>query len=345
MKSRNKTGLYIFFIFLLAAGFFAWKIFGSNTGFNGDKKTLYIHTGSSFEDVLSAVEKDSILKNPGIFKWLSGQLKYNNIKPGKYTVNKGFSIFQLVKLLKSGRQTPVNLVIVKLRTTQDLAARLGNYFETDSAGFMAYLGNRDSIKSYGLDSNTLMTAIIPNTYSILWNTSPAKLFKKLFNEQEKFWTSERKKKAAALQLTTAEVYTLASIVEEETNKEEDKGKIASVYLNRLAKGMKLGADPTVKFAMKDFALKRIYFKHLTYPSPFNTYQITGLPPGPICTPSTNTLDAVLNAPKTTYLFFVAKPDFKGYSNFASTYEEHQQYAKAYQRALDSLMKSRTTSNN
>jgi len=130
---------------------------------------------------------------------------------------------------------------------------------------------------------------------------------------------------------------LASIVEEETNKESDKGKIASVYLNRLETGMRLAADPTVKFAMRDFGLKRIYFKHLEFKSPYNTYQNAGLPPGPICTPSSKTIDAVLNAPSTSYLFFVAKPDLNGYSNFASNYSEHMKYAKEYQKALDILM--------
>ena len=190
---------------------------------------------------------------------------------------------------------------------------------------------------YGLDTNTVMTAIIPNTYNFLWNTSGRGIFKKLYDEQEIFWSEERRKKAAGLNLTPAQAYILASIVEEETNKEPDKGKIASVYLNRLETGMRLAADPTVKFAMRDFGLKRIYFKHLEFRSPYNTYQNSGLPPGPICTPSSKTIDAVLNAPSTSYLFFVAKPDLNGYSNFASNYTEHKKYAKEYQQALDSLM--------
>ena len=140
------------------------------------------------------------------------------------------------------------------------------------------------------------------------------------------------------------MYTLASIVEEETTKPEDKGYIASTYINRLATGMRLEADPTVKYAMRNFALKRVLSGHLEYVSPYNTYKQTGLPPGPICTASISTIDAVLNAPKTNYLFFVAKPDLRGYSNFASTYPEHLLYAKAYQRALDSIYLSRINLN-
>ena len=104
--------------------------------------------------------------------------------------------------------------------------------------------------------------------------------------------------------------------------------------------MKLAADATVQFAMHNFELKRIYHKHLEYPSAYNTYLNTGLPPGPICTPSIKTIDAVLDAPQTDYLFFVARSDFSGYSDFASTYQQHQVFAKAYQQALDSLIQSR-----
>ncbi len=246
------------------------------------------------------------------------------------------SVFTLVRMLRSGNQSPVNLVITKLRTKEDLASKIDTYFECDSLSFISFLNNADSLKKYKLDSNTVMTAVIPNTYSILWNTSPARIFKKLFNEQEKFWNEERTKKASALNMTPAQVYTMASIVEEETNKEADKGKIASVYINRIETGMKLEADPTVKFAMKDFGLKRIMHKHLVYPSSYNTYQNTGLPPGPICTPSSKTIDAVLNAPQTNYIFFVARPDWSGLSNFTHSYQEHMVNAKNYQRFLDSV---------
>jgi UPF0755 protein len=246
----------------------------------------------------------------------------------------------LMKMLGSGKQVPVNLVITKLRTKEDLAKRIGDRFEVDSATVIHFLDNEDSLKQFDVDTNTVMTDVIPNTYTYTWNTSLENIFGKLDDESKKFWNSERLQKAESLKLDPKEIYTLASIVEEETNKQDDKGKIASVYINRLRKGMKLAADPTVKFAMKDFALKRIYHKYLAFVSPYNTYLNTGLPPGPICTPSIKTIDAVLDAPETDYLFFVARPDFSGYSDFASTYSEHQANAKAYQQALDSLIKSK-----
>lgn len=243
-------------------------------------------------------------------------------------------------MLRSGKQVPVNLVITKLRTKEDLAKKISGNFEVDSLTVINFLNNSDSLQTFNVDTNTVMTDVIPNTYTYTWNTPVKNIFKKLYIEEQNFWNKERLEKAQRLQLTPKQIYTLASIVEEETNKQDDKGKIASVYINRLRKGMKLAADPTVKFAMRDFGLKRIYHKHLEYVSPYNTYLNTGLPPGPICTPSIKTIDAVLDSPQTDYLFFVARADFSGYSNFASTYEQHQVYAKAYQQALDSLIKTR-----
>ena len=331
----------VFILLALIGAFIAYAVFGSGTRFGEDKKAVYIKTGSNFTDVMNQLNDQQVLQHPTIFSFVAKKLHYDkNIKPGKYVFKNGESIYAMIRTLKNGVQTPVNLVINKLRTKEDLAKKIADNFECDSLSVIQFLYNRDSLAKYNLDTNTVMTAIIPNTYNILWNTTVPKIFRKLYYEQEKFWNTSRKEKAAAINLTTAKVYTLASIIEEETNKEEDKGKIASVYLNRLETGMKLGADPTVKYAMRDFGLKRIYQKHLTYSSPYNTYQNTGLPPGPICTPSSKTIDAVLNAPATSYLYFVAKPDLNGYSNFATTYEEHMQFAKAYQQVLDSIAKAR-----
>jgi UPF0755 protein len=273
--------------------------------------------------------------------WFDQVAKYadypKKVKAGKYKVTDGMSLFHLIKMLRRGNQVPVNLVITKLRTKEDLARKIGDNFEVDSSTVMNFLSEEDSLQQFEVDTNTVMTDVIPNTYTYTWNTSMKNIFKKLYAEKQKFWNNDRKQKAEHLNLTPKQVYTLASIVEEETNKEEDKGKIASVYLNRLKKGMKLAADPTVKYALRDFALRRIYQKYLQVPSPYNTYLNQGLPPGPICTPSVKTIDAVLNAPETDYLFFVARSDFSGFSDFASDYKQHEAYAKAYQQALDSLI--------
>ncbi len=338
MKKGRKIFRIVLLLLFCFAAFMAWRLFGSNTAFEENKKSFYIKTGSNFNDVMEGLSTQGIIQNPTTFRWVAKQLGYESkVKAGRYLIDKGASIYSIIKKLRSGNQTAINLVINKLRTKEDLARKIGDGFEVDSLAFLNLLNNPDSLAKYGLDTNTVMTAVIPNTYSILWNTSASKIFKKLYEEKEIFWNAERKKKAAGLNISPAQAYILASIVEEETNKEEDKGKIASVYLNRMETGMRLSADPTVKFAMKNFALKRIFNKYLLFPSPYNTYLNPGLPPGPICTPSTKTIDAVLNSPSTSYLYFVAKPELNGYSNFATTYDEHMRYAKAYRLALDSLM--------
>ena len=339
MKAR-KVIFFIIVIIGLIAAWCGWKVFGP-TVHNPQKHFLYITTGSNFSSVKDSLLKNNMISNDFWFNQVSKYAGYpENVKAGKYKVNSGMSLYHLVKMLRSGRQSPVNLVITKLRTKEDLAKKISDNFEIDSSSVMNFLNNGDVLKQYDVDTNTVMTDVIPNTYTYTWNTSMKNIFKKLYTENQKFWNEERKEKAERLNLTPIQVYTLASIVEEETNKEEDKGKIASVYINRLSKGMKLAADPTVKFAMRNFELKRIYHKHLAFPSAYNTYLNTGLPPGPICTPSIKTIDAVLNSPHTDYLFFVARSDFSGYSDFASTYQQHQVFAKAYQQALDSLIKSR-----
>jgi UPF0755 protein len=331
----------ILFIGALAiAGFVAYNVFGGNVTAPADKY-FYIKTGATYEEVIANLKSQGIVKAGFFFDRLVAQAKYkSNVKPGRYEIKDNSSIYSLIKMLKSGNQSPVKLVINKLRLPEDLAGKISKNFEVDSLEVISFLKNKDTLATYKLDSNTVMSAIIPNTYELNWNSNFKKIFSKLKTEQEKFWNEERVAKAKAKNMTPTQVYTMASIVEEETNKAEDKPLVASVYTNRIATGQKLQADPTVKFAMKDFGLKRILLKHLTYQSPYNTYVVAGLPPGPICTPSSKTIDAVLDAPKTNYMFFVAKPDFKGYSNFAVTYAEHQVFAKQYQNALDELIRSK-----
>lgn len=339
MKTK-KVFLFLLLIILLVGAWCAWNIFGPVIH-NPEKKFLYIKTGSNYQDVKDSLQKNKIITGTFWFDKMAQYVDYPQmVKAGKYKITDGMSLYHLIKMLRSGKQTPVNLVITKLRTKEDLAKRIAANFEVDSSTVIHFLSNQDTLQQFDVDTNTVMTDVIPNTYTYTWNTPIEKIFKKLSEESQRFWNPERIQKAERLKLSPKEVYTLASIVEEETNKQDDKGKIASVYINRLRKGMKLAADPTVKFAMKDFGLKRIYHKYLAFVSPYNTYLNAGLPPGPICTPSIKTIDAVLDAPETDYLFFVARSDFSGYSDFASDYSQHQVFAKAYQQALDSLIKSK-----
>jgi len=338
MAIRKRLLQLLFLVVIVAAAFLAWRILGSDTNFEEAKKALYIRTGSDFARVQSQLQKGGFIKHTGIFNKLASIKGYNDatIKPGKYLVEKGSSIYSIINLLKSGEQTPVTLVIRKIRTREGLIKKIAENFECESAIISNFLNSNDSLRSFAVDTNTVMSLIMPGSYNILWNAPFQSIFKTLHQAHQKFWTAERLKNAEALGFNPQQVYTIASIVEEETNKEEDKGKIASVYINRLNQGMALGADPTIKFALKDFSLRRIYEKHLFVQSPYNTYRNKGLPPGPICTATEKTIDAVLNAPATNYLFFVAKPTFDGYSNFAETYQEHLRNAKAYQQANDTL---------
>jgi UPF0755 protein len=339
MKIRRII-LFLFFALLLIAAYGAWMFFGSTIQ-SPEGNFFYVHTGATYQQVKDSLKKNKIIGNDFWFDKIATYSHYDkNVKAGKYKIEDGMSVVNLVKMLRNGKQIPVNLIITKLRTKEDLAKKIADNFETDSLSVINFLNNNDSVLQFDADTNTIMTIIIPNTYTYTWNTSIPNVLKKLYAEEQKFWNNERLKKAEQLHLTPKEVYTVASIVEEETNRIEDKGKIASVYINRFRKGMKLAADPTIKFAMKDFGLKRIYFKYLSYPSPYNTYLHTGLPPGPINTPSIKTIDAVLNAPETDYLFFVARPNSGGLSDFASTFQEHSIYAKVYRDALDSSLKEK-----
>ena len=338
MKKKIISALLL--IVIITAGFAAWQVFGPTVSAS-QSKYFYIKTGAVYSGVKQSLIDEKMIGSTFFFDLVSKKLKYPaKVKAGRYLVKNGTSVLSLLRMLRSGNQTPVNLVINKLRLKEDLAQKIAANFECDSASVMKVLTDAETLRKYDVNSNTMMTTVIPNTYSIFWNTSAEKIIDKLYTEKEIFWNVERLAKAKVMNLTPEQVYTMASIVEEETNKAEDKGLIASVYMNRMATGMKLQADPTVKFAMKNFALTRILLGHLAYDSPFNTYRNTGLPPGPICTPSVKTIDAVLNAPQTDYIYFVAKPDFKGYSNFATTYSQHLIFAKAYQLALDSLVRAK-----
>jgi UPF0755 protein len=238
-------------------------------------------------------------------------------------------------MLRNNQQATVKFILNKVRTRGELAALVGKTFDLDSAYCASYFNSNDSLVDYQTDTTQLLSLFIPDTYEFYWSTSIPKFLQKMKSNADHFWSvKDRKQRAANKGMSIREIYTLASIVEEETNDESDKKLIASVYQNRLKKSMPLQACPTIKFAMQDFALTRIYEKYLSNPSPYNTYNHRGLPPGPICTPSPKTIDLVLDAPNTNYLYFVAKADFSGFHHFSSTYEEHNKYAKEYQKQLD-----------
>jgi UPF0755 protein len=327
----------VFIATILIGAIAGWMLFGSGTGFSGKTQSFIIAEGKTDKTaVLETMQQNNILSSKMVFSLLASQvINWKKIKPGKYDVKKGQSMLEIAKMLKNGRQAESKLVINKLRTKEDLARLISKNFEPDSVSVMQYLNSNDSLEKFGVDTSMVFTLIIPDTYTFYWNTALTRILRRLSDAKNAFWQkNNRIAKAAAIHFSPEQAYVLASIVEEETNYDSDKLKIASVYMNRLNTGMPLQACPTIKFAMKDFALTRIYEKYLFNPSPYNTYRRKGLPPGPICTPSPKTIDIILDAPKTDYLFFVAKSDFSGFHHFSSNFKEHSQYAKEYQKALD-----------
>jgi UPF0755 protein len=329
-----------FTVIILMGCISGWLLFGPTLHPEQDA-VIFVKTETDYNQFYADLKNQQWMRNAWLFDKMSRFSKLpQRLKPGRYSVKNISSLYGLMQKFRTGSQNEIRFVINKLRTKEDLAKHISRSFETDSLEMIQFLMSNDSLKSYGVDTNTMMTLIIPNSYLCWWNGSPRKILDRLSRESTLFWKGKRTAQSQKIGLTPVEVYTMASIVEEETTKKTDKGKIASVYINRIKQSMKLEADPTVKYASRQFSLTRILNVHLAYNSPYNTYQNIGLPPGPICTPSIETIDAVLNAPTTDYLFFVAKPDFSGYSNFSKTYNEHLGYARQYQLALTKLQQKK-----
>jgi UPF0755 protein len=332
MAKKKKSFLKHILIGLFAAGGLGLSgvylvVFASNVKKDG---FLYIPTGSTFQQVQDSLQKHDFLKNSSSFYfWQNVKSYQDHVKSGRYELRKGMTNKQLVTILRSGRQTPIRLTFNNIRTFDQLASRVNSFIEADSTSLMEAFFDPEFLEKHQLSSREMKAIFIPNTYELWWNTSASQFVERMRIEHEKFWNDERQKKAQTRNLTPIQVSIVASIVEEETKKNDEKPLVASVYLNRLKRGMLLQADPTVKYGFGNFELKRILNVHLKHDSPFNTYLYKGLPPGPINFPSTNSLDAVLNSPPTDYLFFCAKPDFSGYHAFAKTYSEHLQNARRY----------------
>jgi len=295
---------------------------------------FYIKTGSRFEDVLAGLRNSGILKNDAAFEWVARWKNYPaKIKPGRYRISAKMGNNELVNLLRSGKQEPVKLVLNNFRQITELAGFVSTKIEADSTALVRIFENENELNSLGLPKAGGLCLIIPNTYEFWWNTSAQDFFHRMEKEYNKFWNNERKEKLKQKQLSAAQVSIVASIVQQETNYKPEMPLVASVYLNRLKKGMKLQADPTVVYAIGDFSIRRVLKAYLDYDSPYNTYKYEGLPPGPICTPAMHCLDAVLNAPQNKLIFFCAKEDFSGRHNFAENAEQHAKNAAAYRKAL------------
>lgn len=255
-------------------------------------------------------------------------------KTGHYVLREGDNVIDVYKMLSRGHQTPVKLVVRSVRTPELLAGRLAGQLMADSTEIMRCLSDSAVCASYGFEPHTVIAMFLENSYEVYWNMSVRGLFDRMKREYDAYWDDARRKKASSMGLTPIEVMTLASIVDEETAKTDEKPMVAGLYLNRLKRGMLLQADPTAKFASGNFSARRIYNSHLSIDSPYNTYIYPGLPPGPIRLPSRSGVESVLNYAVHDYIYMCAKEDFSGYHNFASTYSRHLANARKYRRELN-----------
>lgn len=324
-------------IFVLSGIYFSVVLFAPTYSVPSDAKVyLHVYENDNINTISIRLEKIATVRQRKSFKKAASLLQYRIIRTGRYEITPNMSNFELIRNLRSGRQTPVRLTFNNIRTKEQLASRLSTQLMTDSASIILLLNDNLFLSNYDVNSANAVSLFIPDTYEVFWDIKTDALFDRMKKEYDWFWTEERKRKAQDIGLTPLEVATLASIVEEETNQAFERPIVAGLYINRLRKGMLLQADPTVKFAVGDVGLRRILRIHLQTESPYNTYKYKGLPPGPIRIATGKGIDAVLNYEHHNYLFMCAKETLNGEHNFAETLQQHNINAKKYQQALNKL---------
>jgi UPF0755 protein len=302
---------------------------------NNEPASVIIPAGSDFSDVKDILYKRSLIINRHSFEWMAERKNYTNlVKPGHYTIKSSMNNNDLVNMLRSGAQSPVNVVFNNIRLISDLAGNISRQIEADSLSLIKCWNDRDFLKTLNTTPDKVIMIFIPNTYEFWWTTDAYDFTRRMYKEYKNFWDGARADKVKFTGLSIGDIIILASIVEKETQKNDEKPAIAGVYINRLRKGWPLQADPTIVYASGDFDMKRVLKVHTQIDSPYNTYIHAGLPPGPICIPSIASIDAVLNYKKHDYMFFCAKDDLSGYHAFSRTLAEHDRYARAYQKALN-----------
>lgn len=305
------------------------------TARDGNGHGYYVHSDMSADSLFALMQTDYEVGSAAAFRLHARHMLYRTPKPGYYHFPVHIGDKHLIRRLQLGEQTPVRLSFTQvIRTRAQLAGVMGKHLMLDSVDVKMRLDSADYMAQYDLTPETAVCMFIPNTYEVYWTITPDQLFNRMHKEYNRFWSDSRRAKAEALGLTPTEVITIASIIASETNKSAEYPLIASIYLNRLQKGMPLQACPTVIYAVGDFSLRRVLKRHLEIDSPYNTYKNIGLPPGPIRLTQATVIDAVLNAPKTNYLYMCANPDFSGTHIFSATYAQHAAAARRYQQQLD-----------
>jgi UPF0755 protein len=338
----KKILLLVAIVGLVAVAGFSYyiyqTIFGPNTSFSEAEKEVFIKTNDTYRDVYYKLKP--LLKNPDGFHKVANKKKYStNVKPGRYILTKGMNNNELVNTLRS-KNLPVQVSFNNQDFPSLLAGRIAEQIEADSLSLLKAITDSDFLKEKNLSEATQLNIYLPNTYEMYWNTSAEEFRERMWKEYNTYWNDSRKQKAEKIGLTPNQVISLAAIVQKETAKVDERPKVAGVYLNRLKRGMKLQADPTVIYALKktqnnfDTIIKRVLFKDLKIDSPYNTYLNTGLPPGPIAMPDLTSIDAVLNAQNHNYYYFVADLERVGYHKFAKNLAEHNRNAAEYRKWMN-----------
>ncbi|MBC8320643.1 MAG: endolytic transglycosylase MltG [Bacteroidetes bacterium] len=343
-KKKPYLKFLIWFIIVIiltggAGGYLLYQVIYKPNVWTADGKnvSIFIPTQSNFDDVKQLLFEKGLIIHRNNFIWWAQKKKYPDlVKPGHYILKNNMTNKEVIKLLRSGNQMPVKVIFNNVRDIYQLAGRISKQIEADSLSLLTEFTNVEELNKMSLNPEIISTIFIPNTYEFYWNTSAKGFLKRMYEEYLGFWNTDRTTKAEKLNMTIPEVITLASIIEKETNKNDEKTLIAGVYINRLDIGWRLQADPTLIFALDDYSIKRVLNVHKELDSPYNTYKHGGLPPGPICIPSISSIDAVLNPQNEGYLFFCAKDDLSGYHEFARTNTEHTLNARKYQKALDNM---------
>lgn len=302
--------------------------------FDGHDHSYNIYPGTSIEDVLDMMEADYNIGSHSDFLLHSRMMHFNFPEPGHYTFDSKLGNRELIECLKIGRQTPVKITWNNsIFTREQLAGKVTSNLMMDSVTLLKYLEDESFLAIYGLNKETSRCLFIPNTYEVYWTITPEQLFTRMQTEYNTFWNADRRAKADKIGLTPIEVSIVASIIEGESRNKNELPIIASLYLNRVHKNMPLQACPTIKYAVGDFSLRRILYRHLEVDSPYNTYKHRGLPPGPIRCAAPQSMDFVLNAPKTDYLYMCANPDLSGTHIFSSTFSNHANAAAQYHQTM------------
>ena len=337
--SRNtKIGILVTstMVFVSSTFYFYQLFFASNFLVGKEKPgMLYIPVEANFEQVKDSLETNGLVHDLMAFAFVSRLMGYQEkVRPGAYQIEPNEANLSVLKRLKAGRQTPIRLTFNSIRTKRQLAQKMDAKLAFSAQELLAILNDKAQTEKFGLDTANIISIFIPDTYEVYWTILPGALMEKMHTAYKRFWNEDRVAKARRLNLTPAQVMTIASITQAETNKVDEMPRVAGVYLNRVALGMPLQADPTVVFAVGDFEIKRVLSGHKAVDSPYNTYKYTGLPPGPIAIATRQAVDAVLSKENHEFLFFCAREDFSGYHNFTKDFTEHLRNARIYQAALN-----------